>query len=192
MLVEIAGIVYLLLPLIGGAAVHGACMKAGWLACLARPIDRGRLFGGKPLFGRSKTWRGPVTVAVGAGAVYALQRYALHHVPAFAAIEIVDYALLPGVWFGAVAGAAAELAELPNSFVKRRLGIEPSATASGLPGAIFFLWDQLDLLLGYWLAIAWVIPPTPMRVVVSVIVVGGIHPLLTVLGFWLGMRPTAR
>jgi hypothetical protein len=36
------------------------------------------------------------------------------------------------------------------------------------------------------------VPPTPLRVAVSVVLVSGIHPLLTLIGYLLGMRPTAR
>ena len=190
---EVLGTAWLLLPLLGGALFHGLCMKYGWLAWLARPIDGGRALGKRPLFGRSKTWRGPVTVAAGAAATWALQQRALHEIDAIAAIEVVDFAMLPGWWFGAALGAAAELAELPNSFVKRRLGIEPGATARGrLSRAVFYLWDQLDLLVGYWLVLSLVVPATPLRLAVSVAIVGGIHPLLTLAGYLLGMRPTAR
>jgi hypothetical protein len=189
---EVLGTAYLLLPLLGGAVLHGACLRTGWLAFLARPMDGGATFRGRPLFGRSKTFRGPLTVAAGAAAVWALQRGPLHQVEALAALELVDYAELPGWWFGAAAGAAAELAELPNSFVKRRLAIEPGGTTGGLPGVAFYLWDQLDLLLGFWLVVLWAVPPTPIRVSASVAIVGGVHPLLTVAGYLLGMRPTAR
>jgi CDP-diglyceride synthetase len=190
---ELLGTAWLLLPLLGGALLHGLCMKYGWLGWLARPIDGGLALGKRPLFGRSKTWRGPVTVAAGAAAVWALQQRVLHGIDAVAAIELVDFATLPGWWFGAVLGAAAELAELPNSFVKRRLGIEPGATARGrLSGVIFYVWDQLDLLVGYWLVLSLVVPVTPLRLAVSVAIVGGIHPLLTLAGYLLGMRPTAR
>ena len=147
---------------------------------------------GRPLFGHSKTFRGPVLVASGSAAVFALQCEVLHRVGAFASVELVDYGQLPGWWFGALVGAAAELSELPNSFVKRRLAIEPGGTTRGVAGAVFYLWDQLDVLLGFWLVFALVVPATSLRVGISVAIVGAIHPLLTVLGFFLGMRPTAR
>lgn len=188
---ELAGTAYLLLPLLGGALLHGICMKYGWLAFLARPMDGGRTFRGQPLFGHSKTFRGPILVAVGAAAVFALQRQVLHGFEAIAAIEVVHYASLP-VWLGALAGAVAELAELPNSFTKRQLGIGPGKTASGPLSAFFYLWDQLDLLVGWWLVFAAFVPPTPLRVACSVLLVGGAHPLVTVIGYLLGMRPTAR
>jgi hypothetical protein len=192
MLGELVGAAYLCLPLLGGAAVHGACMRYGWLARLARPIDAGKTLRGRPLFGHSKTWRGPIAVAAGASVVFGLQRHCLHDVAALASLELVDYARLPGWWFGALLGAAAELSELPNSFVKRQLGIEPGGTARGLPGVAFFLWDQLDILLGFWVVFAGVVAPTPLRVAATFVVVGGVHPLLTVAGYLLGMRPTAR
>ncbi len=189
---ELAGTLYLLLPLAGGALAHAACMKWGWLAFLTRPIDGGRTLGGRPLFGRSKTWRGPITVAAGSAATYALQRHLLHGMPVVAELELVDYASLPGWWLGALLGAAAELTELPNSFTKRRLGIAPGGTDRGPRGALFFLWDQVDVLLGFWLVAATVVPPTPLRLAGSLILVAAFHPLLTVLGYVLGVRPTAR
>jgi hypothetical protein len=167
-------------------------MRNGWLAVLARPIDGGRTLRGRPLFGESKTWRGPLLVALGAAGVWALQRSVLHRLGAFAAIEPVDFASLPGAWFGAALGAAAELSELPNSFVKRQLGIKPGGTARGTLAVVFYLWDQLDVLLGFWLLLSTEVPATPVRLATSVLIVGGIHPLLTVAGYLLGMRPTPR
>ncbi len=189
---ELAGSVYLLLPLVGGALLHGACMKYGWLASLKRPIDGGACWRGRPVFGANKTWRGPVTVAVGAGAFLALQAHLLHRVEALAAIELFDLSRVPAVWLGGAAGAAAELAELPNSFVKRRLGIAPGGTSRGSLAAAFYVWDQLDLLLGYWPVLACVVEPTPFRVGVTVVTVLALHPLTTLVGYWLGLRPTAR
>ena len=192
MLGELVGSAYLCLPLLGGALFHGACMKYGWLAFLARPIDAGRTLRGRPIFGHSKTWRGPIAVAAGASVVFEMQQHWLHGLAALDSLELVDYAGLPGWWFGALSGAAAELSELPNSLVKRQLGIEPGGTARGLRGVVFFVWDQIDVLLGFWLVIGCAVAPTPPRVAATLLVVGGIHPLLTVAGFLLGLRPTAR
>jgi hypothetical protein len=189
---EVLGTVYLLLPLLGGAALHGLCMRTGWLASLKRPIDGGRMLRGRRVFGDSKSWRGPILVGAGAGLVWALQLHVLHGLPACAALELVDFAELPGVAFAVLAGFVGELAELPNSFVKRQLGIAPGATARGPLALVFYFWDQLDVLMGYGLMLAFAVPPTPLRVAVSVAVVAGVHPLLTWLGYRLGMRPTAR
>ena len=189
---EILGTVYLLLPLLGGALVHGVCMRTGWLRGRSRPIDGGRTFRGRPLFGESKTFRGPILVGAGAAAVWALQRGVLHEVAPFAALELVDFAALPGAWFGALAGAAAELSELPNSFSKRQLGIKAGGTARGARGVLFYVLDQADVLFGYWLVFAAAGAATPSRIVASAVVVGCVHPLLPVAGYVLRVRPTPR
>ena len=186
---ELLTTAWLLLPLVAGALVHGLCLKHGWLAWLARPIDGDARWRGRPIFGHSKTLRGLVCVAAGTAAGFALERALLARVdtlPPLAPTESMSW------WLGAAAGAAAELSELPNSFVKRRLGIPPGATARGALAVVFYVWDQVDLLLGYWLVLALEVPVTPTRVVISVVLVGAVHPLSTICGYLLGMRPTAR
>lgn len=189
---EIYGVVYLLLPLVGGAVVHGAAWRYGWCSVLARPIDGGHTFRGKPVFGRNKTWRGPVMVAFGAAIVLELQERVLHGIPRLAAIELFDYGTVNGWVLGALVGAAAEFAELPNSFVKRQLGVPPGGTTRGGRSVVFYLWDQIDLLMGAWLVFASVVPVTVWRVVLSLIIALALHPLLTAIGYLLGMRATAR
>jgi CDP-2,3-bis-(O-geranylgeranyl)-sn-glycerol synthase len=79
----------------------------------ARPIDGGmRLPDGYALLGPSKTWRGLVSAIVFASCV----------------------AVLIGLpWqLGALTGSSAMLGDGLSSFVKRRLGLEPSSMALGL------------------------------------------------------------
>lgn len=80
---------------------------------LARPVDGGlRLPDGRPLLGSSKTVRGLV-VALAATTLGAV--------------------LLGEPWtLGLIVGAAAMAGDLLSSFVKRRLGLAPSARATGL------------------------------------------------------------
>lgn len=87
----------------------------------AYPLDGGlRLPDGNPLFGASKTWRGIglATLVTGlAGLVIGL-----------------------GFWIGALVGFLAMAGDLFSSFIKRRLGMEPSSQATGLdqvPEALF-------------------------------------------------------
>ena len=79
----------------------------------ARPIDGGVVLrDGHPLLGRSKTWRGLAAAVV---------------LAACAAVLIG----LP--WqAGALTGASAMAGDCLSSFVKRRLGLEPSSMALGL------------------------------------------------------------
>lgn len=52
---------------------------------------------------------------------------------------------------GSLIGFIYMLLELPNSFIKRRLGISPGITESGIKGKIFFIIDQIDSLIGVFL-----------------------------------------
>jgi hypothetical protein len=189
---EVVGILYLLLPLLGGAVVHGVCWRYNFLNFLARPIDGGHKFRGKRVFGQNKTWRGPVAVAFGAAIVLEVQKRILHEWPIIVEFEFLDYTKVCGWQLGAMIGAASEFSELPNSFVKRQLDIAPGGTSSGWWATIFYLWDQLDVLLGVWLVLAAVTSVALDRVLWSIVLVLIIHPLTTVVGYGLGMRPTVR
>lgn len=186
------GIIYLLLPLLGGALVHGVCWRYGWLSCLLHPLDCGLTFRGNPVFGQHKTWRGPITVALGAAVVLELQSHISNWWPAVTAIELFDYKSVKGWALGALVGTAAEFAELPNSFVKRQYGIAPGGTTRGFWAVIFYVWDQIDLLVGTWAAFAAIVSVTLPRIGLSLILVLTMHPLLTVVSYLFGMRATKR
>ena len=83
-------------------------------------------------------------------------------------------------------------AELPNSFLKRRVGIPPGAQASGMRGMAFHVLDQVDVVFGAWAVMAWVVKPTLGRLAGSLGTVYVGHQLISLLGYWLGMRTTAR
>ncbi len=171
---------------------HGLCIRFGWLSALARPVDGGATFRGRPLFGANKTFRGIAAVALGSGAaLYAQARWG-HGVDALRTLELVDYAALPAAALGLALGAAAMLGELPNSFVKRQLGIGPGQHASGAREVVFWVADQIDLLVGAWLVLALVVPVTPLRVALSVALFLVVHQALSLAGHRLGMRRSAR
>jgi hypothetical protein len=123
---------YLISPAVCAGIAHAVVLRRDAFRALAVPVDRGRTLLGAPLFGANKTWRGPlvmVTVSAGAAVVVGL--------PAA---------------LGACLGGAYSLAELPNSFVKRRLGIAPGARSRG-GAAIQYVADQGDSALGCTLAL---------------------------------------
>jgi CDP-diacylglycerol--serine O-phosphatidyltransferase len=125
------------LPLIVAGALHMAVVRLDLLAALKIPIHR-------TWFGRNKTWRGllvmPVTAALGV------------------ALASVLWPEQFGGWnpvvLGAILGLAYALAELPNSFVKRRLGIEPGKRPPRNAGW-FALADQADSAIGCSLIYGW-------------------------------------
>jgi CDP-diacylglycerol--serine O-phosphatidyltransferase len=140
----LAQVLYLFAPLLLSAAISGLVMRRNWLQALYVPIDSGVELWNQPLFGRSKTWRGFVLAVFGCILGAACQRYLL--ASWMEPIALLDYSQLDVVAFGTAMGAGAMLGELPNSFVKRRHGIGAGMTARGAPAAVFYVWDQIDML----------------------------------------------
>jgi hypothetical protein len=189
---EFAGISYMLFPLLLGAALHGICMKYDILSWMAVPIDGGLEIRGRPLFGQNKTLRGVLLVAIGCMVGWGLQCHLLHQIKFFRALEPFDYGEINGFVVGFAVGSAAMLSELPNSFIKRRLGIPPGQGARGVMGPIFYIWDQVDILAGVWLVLMIHLPPTLERVAISAVLVLVVHQSINTLGYLLGMRRSSR
>lgn len=168
----------LVAPLFVGFAVHGLCIRLGVLRELAAPV-------GRRLFGENKTYRGIVCVALGTAAGFvAINPGSLGLGGGHGAVRL---ALL-----GLLVGTVAMLAELPNSFLKRRVGIAPGAQASGMRGVLFHVLDQVDVVFGAWAVLAWVAKPTGGRLGGSLLMLYVGHQLVSLVGYRLGMRTTAR
>jgi hypothetical protein len=105
---------------------------------------------------------------------------------------LLPYASPLSVGLGFALGAAAMLAELPNSALKRQLGIAPGAAGSGISGACFYVLDQIDMLLGVWVVLGLAVGVTVSRVLWSVVFLFIAHQVLTAVGYQLGMRATPR
>ncbi len=159
---------------------------------LCRPIDRGRSFRGKRIFGDNKTWRGVVAVSLGTAIGFGAQSLLLHRMASIRSVELFDYAFFKSVALGLAVGVAAMLSELPNSFIKRRFEIAPGGVAKGWKRVIFYVYDQIDFLLGAWLALAAAVPVTIERVSLSAVLLLIAHQLMSSAGYALGMRRTAR
>jgi len=153
------------------------------------PLDGGRSFCGKRIFGDNKTPRGFI-VMVPAAAL------------AFAGLYLLLTTLQPawtdGVWaltgfqffaLGGIASFGFMLGEIPNSFLKRQLGVPPGGAPRGrLARLAAFCGDRLDSILGMLLAMSLVVP-TPWKMWMFVLVIGpGVHLLFSVALFSLGVK----
>jgi hypothetical protein len=181
---------WLLAPLFVGLAFHGLCIRFRWLRRLAIPVDGGRTLRGKRLFGDNKTWRGIVAVALGTGlGVVLLDPFRdLGPSPhaAFVPRGATAFAL------GLVLGAVAMFGELPNSALKRQLGVGAGEQATGPWRALFHVLDQVDVLAGAWVVLALVVWPTAGRLLGSFLFLYLGHQVITLVGYGLGMRETWR
>lgn len=181
-----------LLPLLGGGIFHGLVMKYRVAPGLARPIDGGRSWRGVRLFGDNKTWRGLLAAGLGVGASQALVFLLWGDTSVFQAVFVLKYGLFSWFIFGFVVGFMAMVGELPNSFLKRRLGIAPGTGAGGRYAALFYLLDQIDLLLFAMPIWAWAGALTWPRTIMVVMLVTVVHQALSSIGYRLGMRKTPR
>ncbi len=175
-------------PLFFGLILHGISIKLGWFRALLVPIDRGAKFRGQPLFGANKTYRGVVLGALGAAGGYALQGAW----PALQVPELRDFSTAGLACLGFGIGAAAMVSELLNSFLKRQIGIQPGAPAAGPSAVIFYVFDQVDFLLGAWIVVLPWVTATVSRVLWSIAFVTVIHQIISLAGARLGMRSSAR
>lgn len=186
----VAEVLYLFAPLLLADALSGLVMRLDWFASLRKPLDAGCSWRGKRLFGNNKTWRGVIVAMLGCVAGAALQKYLVgERAQAFAR---VDYAHIDVLVFGSAMGAAAMAGELPNSFVKRRLGIKPGATTQGWLSIVFYVWDQVDLLTLCWPALSLWVSPDFTLIATSVMLALVVHPLSSLIGFAIGARRSAR
>lgn len=181
---------WLFLPLLFAAALGGVVIRLDWLRWARRPIDLGASWRGVRLFGDNKTWRGLLVAVVAAGAATTLQGHVVGD--AVGDLAVVDWQRVPALLFGACMGLGAILGELPNSFVKRRVGIAPGRTTKGPWAVVFYVWDQVDLLFGAWPLVAVWVAPTPRLVGASFVLALALHPLVSLIGWAIGARRTAR
>jgi hypothetical protein len=183
------GALFLIVAMIIAGLLHSAWLRSSLSRPLQIPLDGGRTFRGRRIFGDNKTVRGFVVIVPGAAlsfaAVAAGASLAAGEVPAgLWRLSIGEYAAL-GAW----AGLGFMLGELPNSFIKRQLDIAPGA-APGAPAAMLasFVFDRVDSILGMLIAVS-VVVPTPPGIWGWVLVLGpAIHWSFSVLLFWLGVK----
>jgi hypothetical protein len=152
-LITLAGrVAWLVTPVFVAGLGQVAVLKTDFLPGLSVPIDGGRRWRGKPLLGARKTWRG-IVVMTAVSAVTALAQATLVRGGGrLSAICPFDYRKVHPLVLGGVLGLGYCAAELPNSFVKRRLGISAGGTSRRL-ARLQYLVDQADSVAGCLLAL---------------------------------------
>ncbi len=134
------------------------------------PVDLGRDWGKRRLFGDHKTWRGLIGGILLAGIVFLVQQRYVSIAP------LVPYAMLPW-WLGFLLGAGALLGDLVKSFFKRRITIKP--------GGNWAPFDQIDYAVGAFLLSFPVFWPGLPAALYLVVLSGAISAAAHYLGFQL-------
>jgi len=170
--------------------------QTAWLALpmsqrFAIPLDGGRTFRGRRVFGANKTLRGFLMMVPATGISFGVLAGVLGDSPSGLAglwpRASADYGLL-GMW----AGFGFMLGELPNSFVKRQLCISPGDAANGVrTRPLFTILDRVDSILGMLLVLAIAVP-VPWLTWVYVLIVGPLlHASFSLVLFQLGGKARA-
>jgi CDP-2,3-bis-(O-geranylgeranyl)-sn-glycerol synthase len=148
----------ILLAMSAAGLAHTLWMRSALSRRFAVPIDGGRRWRGRRLFGDHKTVRGFMAMVPAAGLAFCLLGLVRDARGGWfgTALWGLDLTHLGGL--GAWAGFCFMAGELPNSFWKRRRGIEPGAVPRrGRSRLLCLLVDRIDstlaLLLGMSLAV---------------------------------------
>lgn len=181
-LIEFAQAFFFGVPFMFAGLMHIAVIKYNLLPRLADlPLDCELELRGKRIFGKNKTVRGVVTMISGVTILTLLQAVVVRCFSFEAELVIVDYHRVSPLIWGGLLGAGCVVGELPNSFIKRQLNIEPGDQAPGPLKPIFWFIDQIDSLIGMLLFASIVWKPNLDIVISMFIITLIIHPLGTLI-----------
>jgi hypothetical protein len=166
---------WLFLPVLGAPALHAPVLRFDLLRALKRPID-----GGSGVFGANKTWRGALVMTSGP----LLATVVLHRFAWYRRRLPVD---ANPVVLGALLGVSTVAGELPNSFLKRRLGIAPGAQRN----VALTTFDQADFVLTASLLLRPVYRMSAAETAEVFAIVAAAHVPINLIGHVLGVRSSA-
>ena len=181
-----------LLSAILAGVMNSVFCHTSLLKVLKIPMDGGKSLGdGNRIFGDNKTWKGFIGYIV-LNAVFALIAGYIFKLTGIESYSFfyVNNANTPlfNLGAGALVGFFYALFELPNSFLKRRLGIVPGKTLNGFKKWFFVFLDQADSIFGICLVI-WFFYPLGIGLYLLYVLVGaGTHIILNMLLYFAGVR----
>ena len=145
-------VAWMVTPVLVAGIGQVVVLKTGLLPGLAAPLDLGLHWRGKPLLGPRKTWRGVIIMTTLSALVARAQAGAARRSERLRAFSPFDYERINPWLLGVALGLGYCVAELPNSFVKRRLDIAPAGTTDRFAW-LQYLVDQSDSVAGCLVAL---------------------------------------
>jgi len=174
----ILGCIWFMLP--AGYANMAPLLGKRLFPSLAIPLDGGKTFGGQPLFGEHKTYRGLILAVLTGLAIFMIQQY-LYRFAFFHNISLFDYTTMS--WFmGVLLGLGAICGDLVKSFFKRRVRVNSGKT--------WFPFDQIDFSVGAILFAAPLFWPGLERAIEIIIIFLALHIIMNVLAFAVRLKDT--
>lgn len=180
-----------LMPVILAGILNMLFVKTAVYQRLKSPMDASRVLkDGRRLFGDNKTWAGfagmiaaNMLSQVFWGLVCRMLPEGMNYIYQYHQNSI-SFNLLAGAGFG----LAYVLCELPNSFIKRRMGIPDGKTVSSRKGAVFFIADQTDSLFGVVLLLAFLYPMPVWQYILYIFLGAGTHIFVNYILYRLKIR----
>ena len=172
--------IWVFLPVLGGALAHAPVLTFDLLKPLKRPLDGGATYRGRRVFGDNKTWRGAFVMTAGILAATLL-------------LSLWDpwWSRLPRgirdagpLLYGLLLGVGVVLGELPNSFIKRQLGVAPGTQRN----LLLTIYDQADFVLVVWIVLLPLWTMAVWQAALVFAVVTAVHLVINVIGYAIGAR----
>ncbi len=145
------------------------------------PMDFGKTWNGKRIFGPHKTMRGLIMGTLLSGLVFFLQKQSFIESEFIRQVSLWDYQNIP--WFyGFFVGFGALMADALKSTFKRQCGIDS--------GKSWFPWDQIDWIFGTIFVSVFFFKITWVQIVVFILMGIISHLLFKVFGYVLKINQT--
>lgn len=172
--------------------INSIWCKTKYMKSAQIPMDgRKNFIDGKRIFGDNKTWKGFLgyiffnivfMVLWGLFCKYTgLEKYNMFY-------EGTANTVLNNLLIGFLIGLAYAVFELPNSFIKRRLGIVPGKSLKGFQKAFFVFFDQADSVFGCVLVVCIYHPMTIGFYLLYVVVGAATHIVINMLLYFCKLR----
>lgn len=156
------------------------------------PMDMNSNFiDGKRIFGNNKTWKGffgyivlNIICSIIIGIICNicnLNDYNFFYIN-------TQNTIITNIVIGLLLGLAYSLFELPNSFLKRRLDIEPGKTTNGLKKYLFIFLDQADSIFGIVLVVCMFYEMTLITYILYVLLGAVTHIIFNMLLYFAKLR----
>lgn len=171
-------------PIIFAHGLHMIAVKYRVLTFLNMPVDMGLHIQGRRVFGESKTFRGlilfPLFTILGNYLLYALVSVS----PFVERLNLLDFDSHTPLFYGLLAGGVFCLSELPNSFLKRRVGIPEGMAGTRLN----ILIDHLNSPFWTLLAFSFVLDLPSFFFALGCIFYTILHVLVNMMLYLVGLR----
>lgn len=180
--------VFLILAFVLAGAAQTIWFRSRFSQKFSVPLDLGMTFRGRRVLGDNKTLRGFIVMLPAAAGSFFLLGLLVSKRPDLHAriwpMSPLAFALL-GLW----AGLGFMVGELPNSFLKRQLGISPGGAPRQKPAKVlFFALDRFDSIAGMLLAVS-VAVPTHWQTWLYLAIIGPVvHWVFSVILYWCGVK----